>query len=109
MSLLHNPPPEGNTGLFWLIFACLGWIWGWMITPLQPTKTKTPKKGPGTDGAPPASSSPRPLSLPAPPAPPESIHPLHLVPDGLIDAPTVMQARGVQKIHPGWLPYLVCP
>jgi hypothetical protein len=27
--------------------------------------------------------------------------------DGLIPAPPALQARGIQKIHPGWLPYLV--
>jgi hypothetical protein len=27
--------------------------------------------------------------------------------DGLIPAPPALQAKGVQKIHPGWLPYLV--
>ena len=108
MSLLHNPPPEGHTGLFWLILACFGWLWGWLIKPFQPIKPAGTRKGPGSEGAPPAASPPPAPSKPAPAPTPEPIQPSLLVPaDGLIPAPPALQAKGVQKIHPGWLPYLV--
>lgn len=105
MPKLHTVLLSGG-GAGWLSVRLTLACFGWLLPPSKTINLAGTRKGPGSEGAPPAASPPSVPSKPAPAS--EPIQPSLLVhADGLIPAPPALQARGIQKIHPGWLPYLV--